>query len=245
MIVTSIMITLIVCLAGFVQGMSGFGFGLVAMPLLPLLMDLKDAVALTVPLNLVVCATTFLSIRGGRAWRLGIGLILGACVGVPLGVLALSHLSEVFLLRALGVVLLGFAINELLLARIGPVPISPRLGSLFGVVSGGLSGAFNMGGPPAVAFAYSQPWGKEQVASVLQVVFGVSAIWRLVILGGAGYLTKPLLTLGLWSVVPLVAAIWLGNRLFTRIPHLALKRVTFVFLGGMGINYLFFSRTSL
>lgn len=245
MIATSIMITLVVCLAGFVQGLTGFGFGLVAMPLLPLMMDLKEAVALTVPLNLVVCATTFWSIRGGFSWRQGVGLILGVGVGVPLGVLALSHLSEALLLRGLGVVLLGFALNELILARTGPVPISPRLASLFGVVSGGLSGAFNMGGPPAIAFAYSQPWAKEQVASLLQIVFGVSAILRLVMLGSAGYITKPLLTLGLWSVIPMVVAISLGNRLFARIPHLALKRVTFLFLGAMGINYLFFSRTSL
>ena len=51
--------------------------------------------------------------------------------------------------------------------------------------------------------------------------------------------------LELWSVIPLVVAISLGSRLFTRISPRTLKRVAFIFLGAMGINYLFFGRASL
>lgn len=233
-------IILAVCLAGFTQGLMGFGFGLVATPLLLLLMSLKQAAALTVLLNLVVCSVTFLSTRRHYSFRQGVGLVAGACLGVPVGIYALVRFDEAIMLRILGVVMLLFSANELILARTGPIGLSPRLGLPLGLVSGGLTGAFGMGGPPAVAFTYSQPWTKEQIVAVLQVVFGLSTILRLLLLGSAGFLRTPLLITGLWSVVPLVLAITLGQRFFSRIPQAALKQAAFVFLGAMGLKYLFF-----
>ncbi len=233
-------IILAVCLAGFTQGLTGFGFGLVATPLLLLLMDLKEAAALTVLLNLVVCSVTFLSTRRHYSFRQGVGLVAGACLGVPVGIYALVRLDEAIMLRILGVFMLLFSANELILARTGPIKLSPRLGLPMGLVSGGLTGAFGMGGPPAVAYTYSQPWTKEQIVAVLQVVFGLSTILRLLLLGTAGFLGTPLLITGLWSVVPLVLAITLGQKFFSRIPQAVLKQATFAFLGAMGLKYLFF-----
>ena len=276
-------IIVIICLAGFTQGMTGFGFGLIAMPLLLFLMNLKEAAALTVLLNLIVCGMTFFSIRGHYSLRQGLGLVVGACLGVPLGIYALVELDQQLLLRILGAVMLAFSANELspvaksriqdlcrylcrkvshptqsnsagkdcwldpfcnfvqvILGRARRIHLSPRLGLPIGLISGGLSGAFSMGGPPVVAFTYSQPWSKEQIVAVLQVVFGLSALLRLVCLGSAGLMGGPLLVTGLWSIVPLIAAIFLGQKCFTRIPQPLLREVTFVFLGVMGLKYLFF-----
>ena len=237
---TLFLILFVISLAGFAQGLTGFGFGLIAMPLLPLLMAFKDAVALTVLLNLVVCATAFLSIRRHYSWRQGFCLVAGACVGVPAGVYVLVRLNEALLLRFLGGVMLFFCVNEFILSRTRPVRLPPWLGFPFGVVSGSLSGAFNMGGPPAIVFSYSQVWSKEQIVAVLQIVFGLSTLLRLVLLGSAGFLKGPLFIMGLWSVVPLIAAIFLGQRLFKRIPQTILKQAVFLFLGVMGIKYLFY-----
>ncbi len=232
------LIILMVCLAGFTQGLTGFGFGLVAMPLLLLSMDIKEASALTVLLNLIVCGMTFLSTRSHYSFRQGAALVVGACLGVPVGVYALVRLNEAFLLRSLGLVMLFFSANELILVRLKPIRLSERLGLPVGLLSGSLTGAFGMGGPPVVAFTYSQPWTKEQIVAVLQVVFGLSTVIRLLLLGTAGFLATPILIIGLWSVVPLVVAIALGQKWFARIPQPVLKRITFVFLGAMGIKYL-------
>lgn len=227
-------------LAGFAQGMTGFGFGLIAISLLPLIMGLKEAAALTALLNLVVTGLTFFSLRHHYSWRRGLGLVLGACLGVPLGVYVLVELDESLLLRILGGAMLLLSANELILSRARPIPVPPRLGLAFGLLSGGLSGAFSMGGPPAIAFTYAQPWTKEQIVAVLQVVFGTSAVLRLVLLSQAGLVAPPLLRIGLLSAVPLVLAISLGQKLFARLPQPVLKQATFVFLAAMGIKYLVF-----
>lgn len=229
---------LVICLAGFAQGLTGFGFGLVAISLLPLCLGLKQSVALTALLNLVVCGLTFYSLRHHYKWRKGLGLVIGTCLGVPLGVYLLIELDETIMLRLLGLLMVLFALNELVLSRSRPIPLSPRLGLPFGIMSGGLSGAFSMGGPPAIAFTYAQPWTKEQIVALLQVVFGVSALQRLLWLGQAGFIEPSLLKVGLLSMIPLVAAIALGQRFFSRIPQPALKLATFIFLGAMGLKYL-------
>ncbi len=229
---------LIICLAGFAQGLTGFGFGLVAISLLPLCLTLKEAVALTALLNLVVCGMTFYSLRHHYSWRKGLWLVVGTCLGVPLGVYLLIELDEVFMLRLLGLLMVLFAFNELILSRAKAIPLSPRLGLPFGVVSGGLSGAFSMGGPPAIAYTYAQPWSKEQIVAVLQVVFGVSALQRLLLLGQAGFIQAPLMKVGLFSIAPLVVAIAIGQKFFSQIPQRLLKQATFLFLGAMGLKYL-------
>jgi len=231
---------LVISLAGFAQGLTGFGFGLVAIALFPLVMNLKEAAALTALLNLVVCARTFLSIRAHYSWRHGRDLVVGACLGVPVGIYVLVQVDEVLLLRVLGGLMLLFSAQELMLTRAQPLRLSSRLGLPFGLVSGGLSGAFGVGGPPAIAFTYSQAWSKEQVVAVLQVVFGLSALLRLLLLGNAGLLASPLLRAGLWSVLPLLAAIALGQRFFSRIPQPVLKQAAFLFLWAMGLKYLLF-----
>ncbi len=231
---------LIICLAGFAQGLTGFGFGLVAMGLLPLLMNLKEAVAFSTILNLIVCGMTFFSLRSHYRWRRGLDLVLGACVGVPIGCYLLIKFDEGFMLRLLGSLMLLLAINELIIARLKSVRLSPRFGFPFGVVSGGLSGAFSMGGPPAIAFTYSQPWSKEEIVATLQIIFGISALIRLILVGSAGLVSVHILRAGCWSVVPLVASIALGQRFFEHIPQAALKKATFVFLGAMGVKYLVF-----
>ena len=237
---TVALVILVVCLAGFTQGLSGFGFGLVAMPLLLLLMNLKEAAALTVLLNLLVCGLTFLSTRNHYSFRQGLDLVVGTCLGVPVGVYALVRLNDVLLLRMLGGAMVLMCAHEFILARARPLHLSPRLGLPFGLLSGSLSGAFGMGGPPAVAFTYSQPWSKEQIVALLQVVFGLSAVLRLLLLGSAGLLASPLVLTGLWSIVPLTVAILLGQKCFANIPQPVLRSATFIFLGAMGMKYLFF-----
>lgn len=235
-----IFIALAVSLAGFAQGLTGFGFGLVAVALLPLLMPLKAAVTLTALLSLVVSGRAFFSIRHQYCWRQGLGLIAGACVGVPAGIFVLVHLPETVLLRILGGLMLLFSANELILNRGNSLRISSRLGFPFGLASGGLSGAFGVGGPPAIAFTYSQSWSKEQIVAVLQVVFGVSALIRILLLGQVGFLSPLLTKMGLWSLVPLLAAIAVGQHFFARIPQPVLKQCAFAFLWGMGLKYLLF-----
>lgn len=228
----------ILAIAGFTQGLTGFGFGLVSMALLPLVLPFKGALVVVAVLNVPVCALTLFSTRRHFSWRRGTGLTLGSCLGVPIGFYALVQLDAQLLLRALGAVLCLFALNELLLARRFPLRFPAWTGFPVGLVSGGLGGAFNVGGPPAIAYVYAQPWTKEEIVAVLQLVFGTSALLRLALVGQSGLLHGDLLRLTLFALLPLLAGIAIGGRLLHRVPLAPLKSAVFLFLLAMGAKYL-------
>ncbi len=225
-------------LSGFTQGLTGFGFGLVSMALLPLFLPFKDALVMVAVLNIAACAATFATTFRHFCWRRGFGLALGSVAGVPVGFYALVHLESQILLQALGAVMVLFASTELLLARRFPVRFPDWAGIPVGIISGALGGAFNIGGPPVIAYVYSQPWTKEQIVAVLQVVFGVSALMRLGLVAHSGLLTNDLLQISVLALAPTLLSIILGRRLLRAVPREQLKSGVFLFLLATGAKYL-------
>jgi uncharacterized membrane protein YfcA len=228
----------ILALAGFAQGLTGFGFGLVSMALLPLFIDFKDAVPLVAVLNLLVCAATLLTARRHLDWRRVAPLAAASALGVPFGVWALVRWDARWLLAVLGAWMIAFAISELALARWWRPRFPEWSAWPVGFISGVLGGAFNAGGPPVIAYTYSQPWGKEETVAALQMVFGASAVVRVGFMGGAGLMPAELWTVLGAAVLPVLAGITLGTRLLRRVPGAALKVVAAAFFLVMGLKYL-------
>jgi uncharacterized membrane protein YfcA len=232
-------VILVLSLAGFVQGLTGFGFGLAAVALLPLVLELKDAQVVVALLNVVVCVVTFLATWRHFRWRDGRGLVIGSVVGVPIGFFALVWLPAAFLLRALGLLLCVFSASELWRGERVLFRIPSSWGFPIGVAGGCLGGALNVGGPPTVAYVYSQPWTKEQIVSLMQVCFGLCAVFRLGLLINSNLIRHELVHVSLLATVPLLLTTWLGGLLLKRVPQDKLKMGVFAFLFVMGLKYLF------
>jgi uncharacterized membrane protein YfcA len=233
------LIVIALAAAGFTQGLTGFGFGLISMSLLPLAMgDIKRAAALSTIYGLLVTIGTFLRHYREYKWRLGWTFFLGSCVGVPIGVYFLEKADPVVLLKILGVVLVAFAAREFLVKK--PLQsISAPLAVPFGVFSGSLSGAFNLGGIPTATFAYAHSWTKGQIMAFLQVMIMTNCLIRLLLYNKFGYFKEFSWTWGLAVLIPLFAAMIAGHWLMGKIPAQQMRRSIFVFIGLAGFYYLF------
>jgi uncharacterized membrane protein YfcA len=200
-------------LAGVVQGAVGFGFGMVAMALLPLSLSVKEASPLVVIFTLPVVLIALCIHWRHFQWRDGWLLVLGTCIGVPLGVRLLAVAPGAVMLRLLGGVLLAFAAYELLCRHKPHVKVAlPGWSAApIGVLSGATSGAFNAGGPPLVAYAYAQEWSRERIMALLQVVFMVGAALRMVSMMREGLFTPHLLHLTVWAALPVLVALIIGT----------------------------------
>src|SRR5947209_5546296 len=106
----------LVC-AGFTQGMTGFGFGLVSMSLMPLVIGVKQAAAISTVFSFLATITTFLRHYREYKWRLGLAFLISVCGGVPIGVYFLDRASEGLLLRVLGGIMVLFAFREFVVKR--------------------------------------------------------------------------------------------------------------------------------
>jgi uncharacterized membrane protein YfcA len=238
---TTLLLSLaILTVAGFTQGLTGFGFGLVSMALLPLLLPVKEAAVVVAVLNLVTCVFTLWAVRRHLCWRRGRSLIVGSAAGVPFGVYLLAHLEPAPLLRAMGIVLVGFAAAELLTDARSRPRVPGWLGLPAGFLGGSIGGALNMGGPPVIAYVYAQPWSKEEIVATLQLVFGVSALLRVALIGAGGLYTAPMVPLLLLTLAPMALAILLGTRLLLRVPLVPLRRGVAVFLLALGLKHALF-----
>lgn len=229
--------------AGFVQGLSGFGFGLVSMSLMPLFMSIKDAAVISTAFTLMATLITYARHYRSYDWRQGAGFLASVCVGLPLGVYLLERGSEVLLTRLMGGFMLGYAAREFLTGgKTRPVPAS--LTVPWGLFAGAIGGAFNLGGVPAAAYAYAQPWSRDQIMAFLQVMISLSCVLRILFYQGAGLIIKLPWSRALLMAIPAYAAIWLGHILLKRIKPTVMRRAIFIFVGLSGFYYLFLHRRS-
>ena len=137
-----------IALSGFVQSVTGFGFGLVSMALLPLLLDYKDAYSIIAIMVLVTCTMTLLSNIRHYRWRQGLGLLIAACIFVPVGFYAMVHIPKEWLLRGLGVLICLYALREILMSRMRPLRIPEKYGPAMGALAAPRAARFTPGGRP-------------------------------------------------------------------------------------------------
>ena len=150
-----IQVALIMLLSAFTLAFSGFGFSLVAVPLLALVLPIRDAVAFQMPYAMILVAWQAWQYRSYVTLRELWPITVGALMAMPLGAWMLFVASEAMLKRALAAFIV--------LSIVGlALPAGRRLGKLFagkvwwgllwGALSGWFQGAYSTGGPPAVIF---------------------------------------------------------------------------------------------
>ena len=169
---TTIIITF---LASFIQGVTGFGFALIAMPILSGLTSIYVAAPLVALITLT--NNTMLGIYYRRSFdRKIVGqLLLGSVLGIPFGFLVLQFMPTAWLLTALGVLIVAYA----LYALIGPaIPSLQAKAWIYGTgfASGILFGSYNLPGPPVVLYGNSQHWPQEKFKSNLISFFWINAV---------------------------------------------------------------------
>ncbi len=232
-----VLLTTALACAGFVQGLSGFGFGLVSMSLMPLFMGIKQAAVISTAFSLLATLLTFARHYREYNWRLGAPFLLSVVIGLPLGVYFLEESSETVLARLMGSLMVAYAAREFLLRnqsrnfpRAWTVPL--------GLFSGAMSGAFNLGGVPSAAYAYAHPWSRGQIMGFLQVMITLTCSLRLVFYHNAGLLRGIPWHLAVWLALPLSFAIWLGHLALERVAVHSMRQFIFVFIGVSGFYYL-------
>lgn len=213
-------VTAVMLLAGFVHGVIGFGFPIVATPLLALVVDLK--VAIVVSLVPTLAMTLVNAFRGGllresigRFWFLPLCLLVGAYVGTRILIVAPS---EPFLL-----VLAGLVLAFLNMERLGhtEVPVVKRHPTASAVVSGVVAGVFeatvNVAGPMLLVYFMLAGLNPRSLVQVLNFGFIAGkgtqiATWTAA--GGVGLATW--LATAPWAVLALVT-LFLGHRVHDRV----------------------------
>ncbi|HCO24228.1 MAG TPA: hypothetical protein DIT97_14730, partial [Gimesia maris] len=101
----------VIFLSAFIQGIIGFGYAIVAMAVLPLMLDFREAnllVALSIVLPVI---WIFWAYRKHSNFKVLLGAIAGSLVGLPLGLLMFTVIDLDYLVRGTGLVILLIVID--------------------------------------------------------------------------------------------------------------------------------------
>jgi uncharacterized protein len=229
-------ITFAVFISAIIRQISGFGFALVAMPLVTMILGIRVATPFV-----AIAATTVGLIMIRSNWREADRRILlqltgWALLGVPFGILLFGYLPEEWVKRGLGALLVFYSLFALLQPQL-PLVRNDWLTGLCGVMSGVLTGAYNTGGPPVVVYGTLRHWSPEQFRATLQLFFVLITGIAMIGHGLAGLWTVEIWWLYLYSLPGLILGQLLGDKLHRMMPRHYFNRVVYGMLIVSGLVF--------
>lgn len=225
--------------AYFIRGITGFGSGLISVPLLALFLPLQ----FVVPLILLLDFTASIVIGGFNFKRVKwneVGVLIPfGIVGVILGTSLLVNLSPEPMLIALAGFVFIFAVRSLLnlhgdklISRGWAVPAS---------LTGGTVGAlFGTGGPPYVIYLSHRIRDKSDLRATFSALFFTEGLTRIVSFLVAGLLMTASVWVAFFAALPIVlGALYLGGRVHVGIGPAQMTRLVGVLLLVSSVSLLF------
>ncbi|NQW24425.1 MAG: sulfite exporter TauE/SafE family protein [SAR202 cluster bacterium] len=207
---------LIVAAASTVIGTVGFGFGLVAAPVLLLYLEPQQAVVVLNSLTAIMLAMVLVKNWRQLELRASAGLVLGGIVATPIGVLALNSASPSVLRITIAVVIIFLGLFSLTSVRL---PFAERrlAGPTFGFLTSLAVTTIGIGGPLGAIYAIAQRWKPETVRASLALFFFSSDAVAFVLYAATGLVGRDTLA-NIGVMIPgLIIGFGLASILVNRI----------------------------
>jgi len=248
--VSDALIALAVGLAACVQATAGMGFALVLSPVLLVVLAPTTAIALMTALGLVLNLLVLLNRTGSPhvVWEEVRPMLIAAVPGSVCGLLLLRSLPKPALEIGVGVVVVA-----LTLVRLRPRPVRVSAATdraqpvrlTVGALSGALSTAIGVNGPPLAMWLASRRLGFDAIRDSLAALFlGMGAITALTLIPTLGDVHLGALVAGC-CLVGVLAGNALGSRLHPRIGPRRLERLLSVIILASGLSAVVFGLVAL
>ncbi len=233
-----LLIGLIFLLAGFIQGMTGFGSALVAIPLLSLFLDIKIAVPLCMLNSLVI--TTFLSLKMRQHLdrKKITPLCLAAVPGIIVGSTLLKHVSSTVIRISIGILLVAYSLYSLF-SKPKPRKLHKAWSYVAGFTSGAIGAAFSAGGPPTIIYTTLNGWSKDEIKATLSGFFLFNSYLTASVHAMSGLTTLQVFSFFLVSAPFVLLGTVLGSICYGKIPRTLYLQLIFAFLVLMGTMMIF------
>jgi uncharacterized membrane protein YfcA len=231
-----------ILLTGISKAGLGGALGGLAVPFMSMWISPRDAVAVVLPILIVMDMVGIRAWRG-KADRSDLRLLIpAALLGIGLGTLAFGVLSDRMVKLALGLIAIGFAADRLLRsgrgAGGGAAPASPAFAWLCGVGSGVTSTLAHAGGPPVMAYLLSRRLPKETFVATSVYFFTAINLAKLPFYLAIDLFNRDTLLMSA-MLLPLVPiGVWIGLRLLRRIPERPFYLFATLALGLSGVKLL-------
>ena len=232
----TLLLTALPALAGgIVQGMTGFGCGIVIMLFLPMLLSVQQSSAIS------QCASVFICISMAVTYRKSVNLKL--CIKpwvlyFPMYYAFLTIAAGIntnFLKPFLGLFLVALSIYCICFSE----KIHIKAGFLSALICAGISAVadsfFGIGGPPMVLYFLATTQSKEEYLGSIQTFFTVSCLLGTILRITKGQITLALLPQLVTVIVMLLVGKTIGSLFVKKIDQAMMKKLVYGFVGISGM----------
>ena len=222
-------------IGGLLNGLTGFGTGLTALPFWLQVLEPAVAAQLVSVASIAGHLPALPSLWRDSDWRALAPMLAGGLLGVPIGLCLLPVIKVALFKTIVGIILICYC--AFMLGAAGHLHIR-RAGSAaevaIGFLGGVLGGIAGLSGPPPIVWGALRSWPKAQRRRTLQA-FNTAVLSAMLAASLAGGLVD--MRLFVASAIALPATFsgnWLGERLYRRLDDRRFDRVVLglVFLSG-------------
>lgn len=226
-------------IAAFIQRVSGFGFGICIMTVLPFLLPsygeattLSGMLALTQSFYVACCMREYI------VWKrilpmLFIFLVISyLCIGV------VASTDTHTLTLILGITLILLSIYFLFFSTKIHIRQSLPMQLFMGSISGVMGGFFGMQGPPAVLYYVESEPDKNHYAAQTQVYFVIGNIFMTFFRAQNGFLTLNVAKSWSIAIFGVIVGTYIGSIVFNRISTNILKKIIYGYIAVCGVIFL-------
>jgi len=201
-------------LGGFVSGFSGFAMGIVVSGVWLHIITPVQTAALIAGYGLLTQGYGIAKLRHEWNWQSIWPLTLGTALGIPIGVMLLTHINPAAVRTGVGVLLVLYAMYGLLRPPIGPLKIGAPADIAIGIANGLIGGLTGLGGIISTISCQLRGWSKDKQRAVFQpVLFAAFVIISISQFVAGSYTAETVKLYGI-GLPFMVAGIWIGFKLY-------------------------------
>jgi hypothetical protein len=226
-------------LAGIIQGVTGFGSGIVLMMVLPMMFTLPQSAGISSAICICLCVQMVYMYRKYVDFKKIILPALLYIVVCSISIRFSTVVDQAIMKKVFGVFLLVLAIYYLFIYKEGT---RKKLGlglSLFCIVASAMcDGLFGIGGPLMVLYFLSTTHTTHEYLGTIQTFFCINCIYNTIFRIANGILTvNHLLYIGI-GIIGIIIGGFIGNKIVDKLDGMMLKKLTYIMIGISGIMNL-------
>jgi len=232
-----IIIILGLCVGFFVQTIAGFAATLVALPILLLVMNLQDAIALLAIFHLIF---SLILIRKNYAQvdkRVAVEIIIGGTIGLFIGIQVLKLGDPDLLKQLLGIFIVTYAVHAF--AKQEKSIVQKKAHYILTLLGGFFSGLYAAGGPLFAVYIYNRINKATVIRATLIGAFMALNIFRIPMLAANKLIDIRVLHYSLAAFPLFLVAIYFGDKMHSKINEELFKKIFLILLLLAGISLIF------
>lgn len=224
-----------ILLASLIQGITGFGFALIAVPLLSLFIpELRNITPIIVIYSLLTNVIIVYKSRHYIDLKKIIPLIIFGIIATPIGtyILLYVNVSTLKIIIGLIITITAFAMLKNFKIKIKNQGISY---GIVGLLSGFLNGSTGLSGPPVVLFLTNQNTDKDVFRANLTFYGIATNIFAIILFIAEGIINTSVINFTILYLPALIIGVFGGIILSAKINETLFKKLTIYLIAFLGL----------